>query len=356
MSGDIDDLGDGLSDAVDEALVRLHAWGPEWHGRLSNHAPMVVEAMVRHGRADSVERWVDRYQSVLEPPPPVVGRIPPDDWGSALGDPSRLTDWVGFFEDQLAEHPWQDVLVRWWPHMLPGLAASATHSVIRLGHAVRTLRDRGESAPAIAELSQSLGYWAGRWLPVSGNVSGQGDLDIAGSLAQLPALGVSGAFPDLLDALGTDGRWPGCAGVRLTTDPQEVSGQLKALVTAATLHYRSHGHGDPIMLVHAATSANAVLRVLPSLPPDLWVGSLHAAWEASAAITMMYNPGGATTSPPAAVVQPMDADTVFDRAVEHGDEHVIKLADTAIDVHEWSPASGALDAAFASTVLIEPQD
>ncbi|MFF6983560.1 hypothetical protein ACFZAV_39170 [Streptomyces sp. NPDC008343] len=40
--------------ALDEALERLHLPGPERLGRLTIHAPMVVEAPAAHGRSDAV--------------------------------------------------------------------------------------------------------------------------------------------------------------------------------------------------------------------------------------------------------------------------------------------------------------
>lgn len=55
---------------LDEALERLHATGPERLGRLTNHAPMAVEALVRNGQAATVHRWLDHYAHKLEEPPP----------------------------------------------------------------------------------------------------------------------------------------------------------------------------------------------------------------------------------------------------------------------------------------------
>ncbi|MEO8330059.1 MAG: questin oxidase family protein, partial [Candidatus Nanopelagicales bacterium] len=126
-------LDDGAVGALDEALDRLQRTGPEWHGRLSNHGPMVVEAMVRHGHSGQVPAWVDWYAPRLEDLPRTSGRIQPNEWQQALGDERRIGDWLEFFVHELEEGSWDEVLVTWWPRLLPGLAASATHSVIRLG-------------------------------------------------------------------------------------------------------------------------------------------------------------------------------------------------------------------------------
>ena len=46
--------------------------------------------------------------------------------GDFLG---RITP-QSYLRDQPVEAPWRDVLARWWPRLLPGLAATATHGII----------------------------------------------------------------------------------------------------------------------------------------------------------------------------------------------------------------------------------
>jgi hypothetical protein len=50
---------------------------------------------------------------------------------------------------------------------------------------------------------------------------------------------------------------------------------------------------------------------------------------------------------------PQAAEETFARAVGHGDEHVIKFADTAADVFARTGNPGALAAAIRATQLIE---
>jgi hypothetical protein len=50
---------------------------------------------------------------------------------------------------------------------------------------------------------------------------------------------------------------------------------------------------------------------------------------------------------------PDSAEEVFARAVRHQDEHVIKLADTALDVHERTGNPDALAAVIRATKLID---
>lgn len=131
----------GLSEtgAYDEALGRFHHTGPEYDGYLSNHGPMVVEALARLGRAEEIHAWTDGYAGRLDELPRGVHPISEDGWREALGDTTRSGDWIAYFDDHLDERSWTDLLVLWWPRLLPGIAGGATHGVIRVGHAVRAL-------------------------------------------------------------------------------------------------------------------------------------------------------------------------------------------------------------------------
>src|SRR5262245_28139341 len=171
---------------LDEAYERLHRTGPEFDGWLSNHGPMAVEAMVRHGQGRVVHRWLDGYVRRLEERPGGTSEI--DDWREALGDARRLGDWLAHFDREVRERPWRDVLVTWWPRLLPGIAAGATHGVIRTGHATHTLLGGEADGPRLAELGQALGYWAARWqaVPVPGAPSGTATTDEA--LAAVPRI------------------------------------------------------------------------------------------------------------------------------------------------------------------------
>ncbi|QNP68735.1 DUF4243 domain-containing protein [Streptomyces roseirectus] len=371
---------DDTTGILDEALRRLHVSGPERLGRLTNHAPMAVEALAARGRAKAVHRWLDLYASRLEDFPAAVEPVTADNWRTALGDPRRAADWITYFDHELTARPWRDVLAEWWPRLLPGLYGGSTHPVIRVGHAVRTLlageadagaRTRMEASsgtgadasarpgvapdpagvttpppvptpPRLTELAHGLGYWAARHhtLPVLRPLSGAGSA-AAALEAVRPIADQDGGFPVLLARVEALPVW--AAGV---TEPEEAYRRLTELVRAATHRYATHGHGEETMLVHAATAPNGVLRALPALPRALWAPSLHAAWSASAAVTAMYSPAEAVAWTPTGLTP----EEVVERAAAHGDEHVIKLTDTALDVGDEQ----ALAAAVRAIELSEP--
>ena len=353
---------------LDEAYNRLHKTGPEFRGWLSNHGPMAVEAMFRRGQGDVVQRWLDRYMRRLEPVPPVTGPIG-DDWHHALGDVRRAADWTRYFEDILTEQPWQMTLNTWWRRLLPGIAAGATHGVIRVGHAVRALLTDGASPIRVRELAHGLAYWAARWKPITipqdfwnpgtRDDSARALPTVWSTFASLPRLtgpdnaGGFDAWASRMDEL------PGWTevvyGIRIPDNPEQIPLWLAQVVDTAVVRYLWYGHGDAIMLVHSATAPNAVWRVLPALDKRWWRLSALAAWIATATLTAIYASG-----PPAdpSVLRPFStsrhaAEEAFARAVAHGDEHVIKFADTAVDVYARTRDPQALAAIDRAAALIK---
>lgn len=174
------------------AYERLHLTGPEFGGDeegnngLSNHGPMAMEVLVRRGHELDVPRWVDAYVPRLEELPRGSARITDENWRDALGDGRRIGDWTEFFTRQVAERPWREVLATWWPRLLHGIAAGATHGVIRVGHAVRTLLTGDECPAAVPELAHGLAFWAGRLRSLPGAAAPAGGLDAAAALEALP--------------------------------------------------------------------------------------------------------------------------------------------------------------------------
>ncbi|NEB40857.1 questin oxidase family protein [Streptomyces sp. SID14515] len=379
---------DDTTGTLDEALERIHVSGPERDGWLSNHAPMAVEALVRHGQASAVHRWLDRYGPKLEEMPVTGAPVTARNWHEALGDPRRVADWTAYFERETARAPWRDVLAAWWPRLLPGIAAGATHPVIRVGHSVRTLLTGEETAPRVRELAHALGYWAARHQPLPALTPLGPAPSAAAALDLVPLVpdrsgGIRDRFAQLTgfpewpapwqatapestspkptspepagskptgpepagsESTGPEPAAPESAGPgRFSPEPASADAArsaLRELVRASTHRYATHAHGEPIMLVHAATAPNAVLRTLPALPRELWAPSLRAAWAASAAVTAAYAPREAAPVPASAGAAP-DAGELFARAAAHGDDHTIKFTDTALDVGDALAFSAA---------------
>ncbi len=320
--------------ALLDALDRLRGTGPEFNGFLANHGPMAAEALIRLGAADAVPRWVDGYLGRLDSAPEVRRGIGDSDWAEHLGDDALFGDWTAYLRNQAREISWRDLLLRWWPRLLPGLAASATHGVIRTAHAVRSLRDAGAEPHALLvdELAQGLGFWAARYQTLPGNPQLAGSSDSVASLRRLPrldpavpseGLGIAGRLMSLrlLDGFadGLD-KW----GPPLTPDDA-----LDDLIGAAARVLVAR-EDVPIAFCHAVTAPAAVRLVLPELPSDLQRASVAASWQVVGAIVAAFASPRleaesiAAEGDAGALLQTLDA-----RAITHGDEHVIKLTEAA---------------------------
>lgn len=347
-----------------EAYQRFHKTGPEWGGHhLSNHGPMAVEAMVRRGYADSVHRWIDNYTERLEEPPRGIDPVTEDDWREALGDLKRVADWTTLFHREVAEHPWRAVLAKWWPRLLPGISGGTAHGAIRVGHVVHALL-AAEAGPGsvdsslyVVELADALGYWAACFTPVAGDPSRRpGSLRPADALAAVPSVpDQQKGVPYRLAQLPTTDGWQSALGaLRALDDPEQAPALLTQLIDATVLHYLKYGQGHAVMLVHASTAPNAVLRVLPALARELWVPSFDIAWQATAALTAACTPPTAATR--ADFAAHLDSvstgEEAMDLAVNQGDEHVIKFADTAVEVFARTGDRDALAAASRCAELI----
>lgn len=351
---------------LDEVLLRFHASGPEFDGWLSNHGPMAGDALLRVHTGADVEGWASAYARRLEAAPATRWRIGPDDWPEVLGDPSRLGDWIAFFDERLREEPWRDVLAAYWPTLVTGSLASATHGLIRTGHAVRSLAE-AETGPRVTELAHALGYWAARWepFPGSGRVGARGteeqpdegadsttavDLrDHLGRLARLDVARPDGGIRTRLRGLDSSAAWRREARSWLATDPpSDVGAALLDLVDAAVTHYAHHAAANPVMLVHAATAPRAAALVLPHLPASAWPATWRWVGLASGTIAALYGTAGVAASGAEEVPGDLAA-----RVARHGDEHAVKLVEVALESAARGNADGVV-AGDAAVRLVAP--
>lgn len=340
------------TEALDEAYERLHATGPEFQGWLSNHGPMAADALLRLGYGADVHRWVAGYEQRLQPVPGPRWRITEAGWRDPLGDPSRVGDWLSLFALLVREEPWEQVLTRWWPRLLPGAIASAAHGLIRTGHVVRALNERVTTA-RLDELGQALGYWAARWQPIPGYLPARGEQQAGAVLDALPHVAADenwGMRARLAQLAQLPGWTPALTAHGAPQSAADVPGALDALTDAAVTRYRRWAHGNPVMLVHAATAPRAASLILPALPTDVWRTTYDTAWAVSAAITVAYRPARAV-EPEAS--EGVSVGGLKELAVRNHDEHVLKFVEVAIESHRRGNAA-ALSAGARAATLITP--
>ncbi len=336
---------------LDQALERMALDGPDLRNGMTSHAPMVVEALCALGRPDAVMPWLDRYRAGALPRPPERERIDAAHWRRALSREDRFSDWSAFFANQLASAPWRDVLDRWVARLAPGICAAATHGVIRVGHAARAL-GASESSLRLAELADALASWAstyqelpaarrGEELPTvrcgdelpTPRVRAMGSLaarDAIARVARVPleerrftgtivssleALAGFPAFADVIGLLDTRG------------EPVDRVADL-AEVFARVLLGSAHDPLTAIVFTHGVTSVAAFGNLLPHIEDATARAALPFVWQSACGLYAAFGSAPAVDGP----VEPAaeDAETLVERAIAHGDEHAIKLAEACL--------------------------
>jgi hypothetical protein len=327
--------------SLDDALEKLAPYGIELKNGNSNHAPMVAEALCALGRPDAVMPWIVRYRERMLPRPATSARIRSDDWHAALGERGRFADWSAFFGEELQEAPWREVLDRWVGRLAPGFCAAATHGVIRVGHAARSLA-AGETPSRVRELADALASWAATYqeLPASGHAA-NGRWTPRAAIARVAVVP-----PDRRNFVGNI-----TASLAILDDLPEFApaiglidtrGDLAPLVAELTEVFaqvylaNAHDIRTTIAFIHSVTSPAALGNIAPQIDNGTARRALRYAWQSSCALYACFGRDTAM----AGEIEPRDGDEdgLVDRAIAHGDEHVIKFTEACLHRHALGPS------------------
>src|SRR5947209_1138380 len=229
---------------------------------------MVAEALCAMGRPQAVMPWIARYQERLLPRPRARDPIGAETWRSVLGRRDRFADWAEFFGEELRQAPWPEVLDRWMGRLGPGFCAAATHGVIRVGHAVRSLAI-SDTPLRRRELADALASWAAtyRELPSSDRITDR-PMTPREAIAKAPviaphqrrspgnitaSLAMLDDFPEFGPAIGLI----------------DVRGDIETLMTALTEIFaqiylaNAHDGLTAIVFIHGVTSLAALGGIIP---------------------------------------------------------------------------------------------
>lgn len=343
------------TEELEAALEILAPAGPEYGSSgLSNHGPMVAEALVALNRPEKIRRWVENYRRRLGDRPRPQNPIEPARWSEALGDYERVSDWALLFRRALAERPWRAVLSDWCGRLAPSAPAAAFHGLLRTAHAARSL-SRLETPTRTRELAEGLAYWASRSNPLPA-ASGPalatgGHSSPAEALAQLevpetkarPGMSIS----DRVEDVTADPSFVrGVAMADTSGDPGAFLTDVTAAFAAGILLHATNENA--IALVHSVTGPSAVRLLLPHIDGRAARAVARFAWQGAAAISAGFRE--AYAGPPAGAARASSPVALVDRALATGDEHAIKLAEACLRENEASPRPAFL-AAAADIVL-----
>ncbi|MBV8131604.1 MAG: DUF4243 domain-containing protein [Alphaproteobacteria bacterium] len=334
--------------SLDDALESLAPYGIELKNGNSNHAPMVAEALCAMGRADAVMPWIAGYRERILPRPAAGARIDSRDWRAALGERARFSDWGAFFGEELQASPWRQVLDRWIERLAPGFCAAATHGVIRVGHAARGLAESG-TPPRLRELADALASWAVTYQELPANGRGaSGRLTLREAISRVPIVP-----SDRREKVGNI-----TAALRVLDDMPEfapviglidTAGDLARLVAELTEVFarvylaNAHDIRTTIAFIHGVTSPAALGNIAPLVGDRIARAALRYAWQSGCGLYACF--GGETATAEDIEPRKADAGELVERAIAHGDEHVIKFTEVCLHRHTLDPSPVYLAAA-----------
>jgi len=319
-------------ESLDEALEALAGYDIGLKNGNSNHAPMVAEALCAMDRPQAVMPWIARYQERLLPRPAAGDPIRAESWRSALGQRERFADWADFFGEELRQGPWPEVLDRWTGWLMPGFCAAATHGVIRVGHAVRSLAV-SDTPFRRGELGDAMASWAAtyRELP-SSDRSTNHPMKPREAIAKAPVIAPHQrrSLGNITASLAMLDDFPEFAPVIGLLD---VSGDIETLPAELTeifaRIYLTNAHDvlTTIVFIHGITSLTALGGIIPYIRETTARSALRYGWQTGCALYACFGTRGMAED-----IEPctQDTQTLIDRALVNGDEHVIKITEACL--------------------------
>jgi hypothetical protein len=306
---------------LDEAA----AFDPEYGDALSNHLPMAWLALARLGASEArLREWGGAYaqRRALRPSRAREPWPAGDAWTGCLGRPSAWPIYLDLFEQWLGHESVADVLPQVLPALMPGVAASAFHGLIRTA--------AGVQAGHAGEVAQGLAHWAA-WhqplgpMPPSASRTASADaapVDPALLLRRLHA-GTSraGLISQRMQAAAADGRVSGVA-ARLAID----AGTPERLARAAAFAYAESGNFTALHLVTGTHAMGVLVRFVDD-GEEADGGTTQATtwrwyWQAYA-----HGVVAAQLRPAAAPLTLFEWPELIDTALSAPDEHLVKLVD-----------------------------
>ncbi len=345
---------------LDGALDILSGYGPGLANGNFSHAPMVAEALCALGHPEAVMPWIERYRQRIvargpagEATPTAGEPIRRAEWRGALGQRDRFAAWSTLFAEELHDSAWQEVLDLWAGRLAPGVSTAATHGVIRVGHAVRALTV-GESPQRLRELADALASWASSYseLPKIGDLA-NGAMTPREAITRVPimpperrrpgnitaALAGLDDFPEFAPAIGL---------VDLDGDFDALLAGLTELFARVYLANVSNAL-TAIVFIHGVTSLTALGHIAPHVGDATARSLLRYGWQAGSGLYACF--GSGTGFIAEAAPDEEDAESLIDRALANGDEHVIKFAEACLFRHALA-ASPVYPAAIGNVLAM----
>jgi Questin oxidase-like len=325
---------------LDDALDTIAPYGIELKNGNSNHAPMVAEALCAMGRPEEVPPWLERYRARMSLRPTTGDRITREDWRGALGRREHFADWAMLFTEELDAAPWRAVLDLWVGRLAPGFSAAATHGPIRVGHAARALGE-SETPARRRELAEALAGWAATYRELSApSGADKGLMPPRRAIAEVPVVPPdkrrSGNIVAALAALDDFPRFAPTIGLIDTTG--DIDSLVAGLADTFARVFLANVHNIPtaIAFIHGVTSVAALGNMGPHLEATTMRNAARYSWQAGCALYACYGDVQAIAEQTRACED--DGNTLAERAIQNGDEHVIKFTEACLARNAIEPS------------------
>jgi hypothetical protein len=305
-----------ISQECSELLVQGLRYAPLYGNRLANHLPMALVALDRLGASPAAMReFATRYAQRLVPAGVACAVLDPHDYLGSSGDQPRF---VRFFEERIGESGARAVLEDWVPVLMPGLAASAFHAMIRLAYAVEAGGDE--------EIAHALAYWASEYVTLPFSLDTTADpLDQIAARLRASVAGHVFKPGIIIDKMQEIAWHPALAGVPVQT------ALAPGLRDIARFALDAYWRQEDFTLLHVVTGCHA-FRLLQPFVHD---GALarRYLWQAVVAAWLTVAPSTEADPAPDCVQNCDAAGGIALLATRASDDHVIKLCYSALCEH-----------------------
>ncbi len=308
-----------------QILAANRSYDAQFHHGLSNHLSMAIVALHELGAPDArLSEFFERYRSRLEAVPERRQSVVRESWAQAVGTQARYADYLAFFQAEVARAGAEGAVRAYLPALMPGVAGSSFHPLIRLGYAVHARDD--------ADVAVSLAYFADQFLrvgdaPASAVPSSPGGpRELSRSLAETPALAHhpqgNKAIFDQIRGVAAMPEFAAAAASAFTA--RDVT--IPSLADTAAALYAA---APDFTSLHLVTSAHA-LRVLSPLLDDPGAASRWLLQAFAAVYVAMGTPalGPDDDRARAETSTPPSWEAIATKAAASNDEHVIKMVYT----------------------------
>ena len=316
----------GRSETCRRLLAEARRYSVEFPPFMASHLPMMLVALERMGASPQrLEGFFETYRAAsgLVPAPAGEGRIHAANWQAHFGEREYEGDYLAFFAGEAGRLGLEGLQRRYLPLLVPGIAASALHAMMRLAYA------NLEDDPV--EAGVALGYWSMAFLPLrfAGKSEAVTD-DPAEILARLRGIDdlrhVPPPEPDLL------WRWMRETARRAAFPPvvDWLEAGPDALDRAAAASLVLMAATRTFEAVHALTGCHWIRLIRPHWPDEGL--AVRYFWQAIAAV---YPKIGMPELPSAEEVEAMrrlpcpDWPEIREKACASDDEHDISLVFSA---------------------------